>query len=353
MTETGKYKDTVNLPQTDFDMRANAIKREPEIQTFWAENNIYSRLSQENPGELFILHDGPPYANGSLHIGHALNKILKDIINRYQLLQGRKVRYVAGWDCHGLPIELKVLQAMKSPERQNLTPLQLRQKAKDFALAAVREQLSSFKRYGIWSDWDHPYLTLQPEYEAAQIGVFGRMYLKGYIYRGLKPVHWSPSSKTALAEAELEYPEGHFSRSIYTVFQVIKVSEKLKSVLAPFMPDLALAVWTTTPWTIPGNLAIAVNGSLNYAVVEVLPNEISLFHHKYLIVATDLVPRLTTILNVDLRVQVSFSGEDLEHTIYCHPLFDRESPVPSTSIQSWVFLDQTLKTIIFIVLLIK
>ncbi|MFB2647135.1 isoleucine--tRNA ligase [Raphidiopsis sp. BLCC-F218] len=327
MTETGKYKDTVNLPQTDFDMRANAIKREPEIQTFWAENNIYSRLSQENPGELFILHDGPPYANGSLHIGHALNKILKDIINRYQLLQGRKVRYVAGWDCHGLPIELKVLQAMKSPERQNLTPLQLRQKAKDFALAAVREQLSSFKRYGIWSDWDHPYLTLQPEYEAAQIGVFGRMYLKGYIYRGLKPVHWSPSSKTALAEAELEYPEGHVSRSIYTVFPVIKVSEKLKSVLAPFMPDLALAVWTTTPWTIPGNLAIAVNGSLNYAVVEVLPNEISLFHHKYLIVATDLVPRLTTILNVDLRVQVSFSGEDLEHTIYRHPLFDRESPV--------------------------
>ncbi|MCZ2202125.1 isoleucine--tRNA ligase [Cylindrospermopsis raciborskii] len=327
MTETGKYKDTVNLPQTDFDMRANAIKREPEIQTFWAENNIYSRLSQENPGELFILHDGPPYANGSLHIGHALNKILKDIINRYQLLQGRKVRYVAGWDCHGLPIELKVLQAMKSPERQNLTPLQLRQKAKDFALAAVREQLSSFKRYGIWSDWDHPYLTLQPEYEAAQIGVFGRMYLKGYIYRGLKPVHWSPSSKTALAEAELEYPEGHVSRSIYTVFPVIKVSEKLKSVLAPFMPDLALAVWTTTPWTIPGNLAIAVNGSLNYAVVEVLPNENSLFHHKYLIVSTDLVPRLTTILNVDLRVQASFSGEDLEHTIYRHPLFDRESPV--------------------------
>ncbi len=308
-------------------MRANAIKREPEIQTFWAENNIYSRLSQENPGELFILHDGPPYANGSLHIGHALNKILKDIINRYQLLQGRKVRYVAGWDCHGLPIELKVLQAMKSPERQNLTPLQLRQKAKDFALAAVREQLSSFKRYGIWSDWDHPYLTLQPEYEAAQIGVFGRMYLKGYIYRGLKPVHWSPSSKTALAEAELEYPEGHVSRSIYTVFPVIKVSEKLKSVLAPFMPDLALAVWTTTPWTIPGNLAIAVNGSLNYAVVEVLPNENSLFHHKYLIVSTDLVPRLTTILNVDLRVQASFSGEDLEHTIYRHPLFDRESPV--------------------------
>jgi isoleucyl-tRNA synthetase len=134
VTATGNYKDTVNLPKTQFDMRANAIKREPELQKFWAEQQIYERLSQNNPGELFILHDGPPYANGSLHIGHALNKILKDIINKYQLLQGRKVRYVPGWDCHGLPIELKVLQKMKQPERQNLTALELRRKARDFAL---------------------------------------------------------------------------------------------------------------------------------------------------------------------------------------------------------------------------
>ncbi|WYM01676.1 MAG: isoleucine--tRNA ligase [Gloeotrichia echinulata CP02] len=328
MTESGSYKDTVNLPKTNFDMRANAIKREPEIQKFWSENQIFDRLSQNNPGELFILHDGPPYANGSLHIGHALNKILKDIINRYQLLQGRKVRYVPGWDCHGLPIELKVLQNMKSAERQNLTPLQLRQKAKQFAQETVKEQSQSFQRYGVWGDFTHPYLTLQPEYEAAQIGVFGEMFLKGYIYRGLKPVHWSPSSKTALAEAELEYPEGHTSRSIYAAFPVTSLSEALKPTLGEYLPDLGVAIWTTTPWTIPGNLAVAVNGDLNYAVVEVSRRDAEAQRgFKYLIVAADLVERLSATIASDLTVKATFKGKDLEHTTYRHPLFDRESPV--------------------------
>ncbi|MBD2301735.1 isoleucine--tRNA ligase [Nostoc sp. FACHB-190] len=328
MTETGSYKDTVNLPKTNFEMRANAIKREPEIQKFWADNQIFERLSQENPGELFILHDGPPYANGSLHIGHALNKILKDIINRYQLLQGRKVRYVPGWDCHGLPIELKVLQNLKSAERQSLTPLQLRQKAKEFALATVDDQRQNFKRYGVWGDWDNPYLTLKPEYEAAQIGVFGQMYLKGYIYRGLKPVHWSPSSKTALAEAELEYPEGHTSRSIYAAFPVTGLAEAVKSVLGEYLPELGVAVWTTTPWTIPGNLAVAVNGELNYAVVEVSRRDAEAQRgFKYLIVAADLVERLAATISAELTVKATFKGKELEHTTYRHPLYDRESPV--------------------------
>ncbi|ALF56123.1 isoleucyl-tRNA synthase [Nostoc piscinale CENA21] len=328
MTETGSYKDTVNLPKTNFEMRANAIKREPEIQKFWADNQIFERLSQENPGELFILHDGPPYANGSLHIGHALNKILKDIINRYQLLQGRKVRYVPGWDCHGLPIELKVLQNLKSAERQSLTPLQLRQKAKEFALATVDDQRKSFKRYGVWGDWDNPYLTLKPEYEAAQIGVFGQMVLKGYIYRGLKPVHWSPSSKTALAEAELEYPEGHTSRSIYAAFPVTGLSEATQSALGEYQSELGVAVWTTTPWTIPGNLAVAVNGDLNYAVVEVLRKDAEVQRgFKYLIVAADLVERLAATISAELTVKATFKGKELEHTTYRHPLYDRESPV--------------------------
>ncbi|MEH1967774.1 isoleucine--tRNA ligase [Nostoc sp.] len=326
MTESGSYKDTVNLPKTNFEMRANAIKREPEIQKFWEENKIYDRLSKNNPGELFILHDGPPYANGSLHIGHALNKILKDIINRYQLLQGRKVRYVPGWDCHGLPIELKVLQNMKSAERQNLTPLQLRQKAKEFGLATVNDQRQNFKRYGIWGDWDNPYLTLKPEYEAAQIGVFGQMFLKGYIYRGLKPVHWSPSSKTALAEAELEYPEGHVSRSIYAAFPVTSLAEAVKPLLAEYLSDLGVAIWTTTPWTIPGNLAVAVNADLNYAVVEVSQSEAQ-SNFKYLIVAADLVERLSSTLGLELTLKATFKGNDLEHTTYRHPLFDRESPI--------------------------
>ncbi|WP_414753410.1 isoleucine--tRNA ligase [Anabaena sp. CCY 9910] len=328
MTETGSYKDTVNLPKTNFDMRANAIKREPEIQKFWEENKIFERLSQNNPGELFILHDGPPYANGSLHIGHALNKILKDIINRYQLLQGRKVRYVPGWDCHGLPIELKVLQNLKSAERQNLTPLQLRQKAKEFALATVDDQRQNFQRYGVWGDWDHPYLTLKPEYEAAQIGVFGQMVLKGYIYRGLKPVHWSPSSKTALAEAELEYPEGHTSRSIYAAFPVTSLAEAAKPLLGEYLPDLGVAIWTTTPWTIPGNLAVAVNGDLNYAVVEVSRiGAETQSNFKYLIVAADLVERLAATISAQLTVKATFKGKELEHTTYRHPLYDRESPV--------------------------
>nr|WP_236117182.1 isoleucine--tRNA ligase [Hassalia byssoidea] len=322
-------------------MRANAVKREPEIQKFWSENKIYDRLSQENPGDLFILHDGPPYANGSLHIGHALNKILKDIINRYQLLRGRKVRYVPGWDCHGLPIELKVLQNMKSAERQNLTPLQLRQKAKEFALAAVDDQRNSFKRYGVWGDWDHPYLTLKPEYEAAQIGVFGEMVLKGYIYRGLKPVHWSPSSHTALAEAELEYPEGHTSRSIYAAFKMVSLSDAVKAALGEFLPELGVAIWTTTPWTIPGNLAVALNPDLNYAVVEVsrrgedtsvggsadLKNVSVAETQRYLIVAEDLVERLSATLGSDLTVKATVKGKDLEHSTYRHPLYDRESPI--------------------------
>lgn len=346
VTESGSYKDTVNLPKTNFEMRANAIKREPEIQKFWEENKIYDRLFENNPGELFILHDGPPYANGSLHIGHALNKILKDIINRYQMLQGRKVRYVPGWDCHGLPIELKVLQNMKSAERQNLTPLQLRQKAKEFGLATVNDQRNNFKRYGIWGDWENPYLTLKPEYEAAQIGVFGQMFLKGYIYRGLKPVHWSPSSKTALAEAELEYPEGHVSRSIYAAFAITSLAEAVKPLLAEYQSDLGVAIWTTTPWTIPGNLAVAVNADLNYAVVEVEPHpptpspqagrgseEVASergtegVRFRYLIVAADLVERLSSTLGVELTVKATFKGNDLEHTTYRHPLYDRESPI--------------------------
>jgi isoleucyl-tRNA synthetase len=324
VTEAKTYKDTVNLPQTKFDMRANAVKREPELQQFWAEQQIYERLSQENPGELFILHDGPPYANGALHIGHALNKILKDIINRYQLLQGRKVRYVPGWDCHGLPIELKVLQEMKQEERKQLTPLQLRHKARDFAVKTVEQQSQDFQRYGVWGDWAHPYLTLKPEYEAAQIGVFGQMVLKGYIYRGRKPVHWSPSSKTALAEAELEYPEEHTSRSLYAAFEMTDLASTVPAEWQTYLPALGVAIWTTTPWTIPANLAVSVNPELTYAVVETAEDSIK---YKYLIVAADLVERLSATLGVNLTVKGTVKGAALEHSTYRHPLFDRQSEI--------------------------
>jgi isoleucyl-tRNA synthetase len=328
VTATGSYKNTVNLPQTKFDMRANAVIREPELQKFWADEQIFERLSQSNPGEIFVLHDGPPYANGALHMGHALGKILKDTINRYQLLKGRKVRYVPGWDCHGLPIELKVIQDMKPEERQNLTPLALRQKAAEFALKTVEEQKLCFQRMGVWAEWSKPYLTLQPEYEAAQIGVFGQMVLKGYIYRGLKPVHWSPSSKTALAEAELEYPEGHVSRSIFAAFKVTHITDAAKAVLEPFQDDLAVAIWTTTPWTIPANLAVAVNPELSYAIVEVSGREDRQYSGcKYAIIAADMVDGLAAKLNLNLTPKSVIRGSELEHCTYKHPLYDRVSPV--------------------------
>jgi len=319
------YKDTLNLLQTPFHMRANAKVREPELQAFWAEKRIYERLSRENPGEPFTLHDGPPYANGALHVGHALNKILKDIINKTALLQGRKAVFVPGWDCHGLPIELKVLQGLSSSERQALTPGSLREKAHAYALEQVEAQKSGFRRWGIWGDWDAPYLTLQKNYEAAQIGVFGRMVLAGHIYRGLKPVHWSPSSRTALAEAELDYPDGHTSPSIYVAFPVVGLPDGLERKLGPAARELAVAIWTTTPWTLPANLAVSVNGNLDYAVCRVEGEAAAGASH--LVVAAELVDTLQTTLERGLTEVVRLKGAELEGLTYRHPLLERTSPV--------------------------
>jgi len=260
------FASTILLPETGFSQRANAVVREPEIQKFWKEQDLYNKLSTSASGERFVLHDGPPYANGDLHCGHALNKILKDFINRKQALNGKQVHYVPGWDCHGLPIELKVLQMMNSKERQGLTPVALREKATNYAKQTVEAQSISFQRYGIFGDFEHPYMTLQPEFESAQIRVFGEMFKKGFIFRGRKPVHWSPSSKTALAEAELEYPEGHISKSIYVAFEVTEPSKALAEYHSESDP-IKVAVWTTTPWTMPANLAVAVNPELSYSVV--------------------------------------------------------------------------------------
>jgi isoleucyl-tRNA synthetase len=287
--EKNAYATTILLPETQFSLRANAQVREPEIQQFWNSYDLYNKLStaaEASKAPRFVLHDGPPYANGDLHIGHALNKILKDIINRYQILQGKQVHYVPGWDCHGLPIELKVLQTMSDNERANMTPVDLRRRASIYAKDTVTKQSTSFQRYGIYGDFQKPYLTLDPTFEAAQIGVFGEMFKKGYIFRGRKPVHWSPSSRTALAEAELEYPEGHVSKSIYVAFDVETPSTALQKWFDQGVTDktktLKVAIWTTTPWTIPANLAVAVNPALSYAIVD---------HEDTgkLIVATDLV----------------------------------------------------------------
>ena len=214
-----EYKNTLKLPQTDFPMRASLVQREPERLAKWYADSLYEQIQKRREGaERFLLHDGPPFANGDVHIGTALNKILKDFILKYQTMRGKHVPYVPGWDCHGLPIELKVLQQINDKNKKikkktgemppPLTPLQLRERAAQFAQETVENQRESFKRYGVWADWDQPYLTLQPAYEAAQLRVFAAMFKRGSIYRGLKPVWYSPSSRTALAEAELEYPDG-------------------------------------------------------------------------------------------------------------------------------------------------
>jgi isoleucyl-tRNA synthetase len=328
--EPGRYKDSVNLPKTKFDMRANALQREPEIQAFWTEQQTYQTLADSNPGDPFVIHDGPPYANGDLHVGHALNKILKDIINKYQLLRGRKVRFVPGWDCHGLPIELKVLQSLKPEEKQALTPIAIRKKAAGFAKETIDKQRASFKTYGVWADWDHPYVTLDPAYEAAQINVFGQMFLKGFIYRGLKPVYWSPSSRTALAEAELEYPDVHISPSMFAAFEMRSLSEPLRGPLDEFLGDLGVTIWTTTPWTIPANLAVAVNADLAYSVVKVGPGpegNANPTKFAYWLVAQELVESLAEKFGVTLTVQASVMGKLLEHCTYKHPLLDRLSPI--------------------------
>ena len=331
------YKDTLNLLQTPFSMRANAKVREREIQAFWAELQLYERLSQHNPGESFTLHDGPPYANGALHVGHALNKILKDIINKTALLQGKRARFIPGWDCHGLPIELKVLQGLKSSERAELTPVTLRQKAHAYALEQVEGQKAGFRRWGIWADWDQPYLTLQKSYEAAQIGVFGAMVLAGHIYRGLKPVHWSPSSRTALAEAELEYPDGHTSPSVFVAFPAVQLPDALATQLstAGLSPDaaiaaggLAVAIWTTTPWTLPANLAVSVNERLDYAICAVSARgENTAPAASHLVVAAELRESLEASLGLELQPLLSVKGADLEGIVYRHPLLERTSAV--------------------------
>ncbi|KAJ8491435.1 hypothetical protein OPV22_013156 [Ensete ventricosum] len=342
--QEGKYKHTVDLPKTTFGLRANAVVREPEIQKLWEDHHVFKRVADRNTGGSFVLHDGPPYANGSLHMGHALNKILKDIINRYKLLLNYKVSFVPGWDCHGLPIELKVLQSMDEDTRRELKPLKLRQKAAKFAKDTVNIQMKSFKRFGVWADWDRPYLTLSPEYEAAQIEVFGQMALRGYIYRGRKPVHWSPSSCTALAEAELEYPEGHISRSIYATFKITSAPPPSCHMLEEFFPELCLAIWTTTPWTIPANAAVAVNAKLEYVVAEVhhALEEATISEKKqtkagrflkiserkpFVIVASELVPMLESKWGVKLVVKKAFLGSTLENCRYVHPLNGKECPV--------------------------
>jgi len=311
------YAKTLNLPQTDFPMRANLPEREPELLKYWEDKRIYQeKLKAAANKPKFILHDGPPYANGNIHIGHALNKILKDIIIKYKSLQGFCTPYIPGWDTHGLPIEHAAIKIL-GLNRHELDPLALRMECKNYALKYVDIQREDFKRLGVGADWDNSYVTLKPEYEAKQIEVFGEMAQKGHIYKGLKSVYWCTSCETALAEAEIEYAEKK-SHSIYVKFPLVDDKGQLPTGIDAV--NVYAIIWTTTPWTMPANVAIAINPELEYSWVEV--------NGEVYLLASELVATVMKVNNlVDYSVLGSAKGSALEGMVFAHPFMDRQSPI--------------------------
>ncbi|KAM4861959.1 LOW QUALITY PROTEIN: isoleucine--tRNA ligase, mitochondrial [Thomomys bottae] len=319
----GKYRETVLLPKTGFPMKLLGRQQpdvELEIQQKCGFSELYSWQRKRKVKKEFCLHDGPPYANGDPHVGHALNKILKDIANRFHMMRGSKIHFVPGWDCHGLPIELKVLSELGG-RAQNLSAMEIREKARSFAQAAIEKQKAAFTRWGIMADWNDCYHTFDREYEAKQLRIFYQMYDKGLIYRSYKPVFWSPSSRTALAEAELEYNPEHVSRSVYVKFPLLEPSPKLAP-LADGSSPISVLIWTTQPWTIPANQAVCYMPEAKYALVKCTTSG------DLYIVAADKVAAVSSTLDTTFEVISTFEGVDLENGTCSHPLIpDRVSPL--------------------------
>ena len=305
------YAKTLNLPKTSFKMKANLAQKEPLTLRDWKKAEIYEKSLKEG-APFFVLHDGPPYANGDIHIGHALNKILKDIILKYKRLRGYNAPYIPGWDTHGLPIEWKIMEEL-GEKAKNMTPLQIRQECKKYALKWVEKQKEGFKRLGILGNWDNPYVTLRPEYEAEQLKVFKEIYENGYIYKGLKPVYWSPTTETALAEAEIEYKDVT-SHSIYVKFEGEKdLTDKLG------VDEASILIWTTTPWTLPANLGVFLHPEFDYGLYKTEKGN--------LVVAKDLAEDVFKTLDLSYELLKEFKGTELEYTHYQHPFLDRKGLV--------------------------
>ncbi|WP_339263932.1 isoleucine--tRNA ligase [Solibacillus sp. FSL W7-1472] len=306
-----EYKDTLLMPKTDFPMRGGLPTKEPQVQAQWDEmdiNKLVLERTKDRPH--YLLHDGPPYANGDIHIGHALNKVIKDMINRQKSMSGFHVPYIPGWDTHGLPIEQALTN--KGVKRKEMSVAEFRELCEKYAYEQIENQKSQFRRLGVRGDWANPYITLKPEFEARQIEVFGKMAEKGYIYKGLKPVYWSPSSESALAEAEIEYKDVE-SYSIYVAFGI----KDSKGVVPA---DAKFVIWTTTPWTIPANLGISVNPEFTYVVVETNGS-------KY-IVAKDLLEKLSATFGwEDVQIVQEVQGEQLDMIVAEHPIYKRDSLV--------------------------
>jgi len=305
------YKDTLLMPKTDFPMRGNLPNKEPKMQEEWEEDNLYQLVQKRTEGRpLFVLHDGPPYANGDIHMGHALNKVLKDFIVKYKSMAGFHAPYVPGWDTHGLPIETALEK--RKVNRKKMSTAEFRRRCAEYAMGQIDNQRAQFKQLGVRGDWENPYITLDNEYEAAQIEVFGAMAKKGYIYKGLKPIYWSPSSESALAEAEIEYQDKR-SPSIYVTFDVKDGGDLLSG-------DEKFVIWTTTPWTLPANLAIALHPDLNYVVVEVNGGKF--------VVAEQLLETVAQAVDwEDYSIVKTFKGVEADRLVAKHPFYDRESMI--------------------------
>ncbi|UXV60499.1 isoleucine--tRNA ligase [Lactococcus cremoris] len=304
-----KIKDTLNLGKTAFPMRAGLPNKEPNWQKDWSDATLYEKRQELNEGKpSFILHDGPPYANGNIHLGHSLNKISKDIIVRYKSMAGFRAPYVPGWDTHGLPIEQQLAKA--GMKRKEMDLLDYLEECRKYAMKQVDMQRSDFKSLGVLADWDRPYLTLLPEYEAAQIRVFGKMAEKGYIYKGQKPIYWSPSSESSLAEAEIEYQDVR-SASIFVTFKAKDTKGKLPE-------DVEFVIWTTTPWTIPSNLGIFAHPDYDYSVVAV--------NNRKFVIASEMLEAVAEKLEWENpEVLQTLKGSDLEYMVAKHPFYDRET----------------------------
>lgn len=309
--EKKDYKSTLNMPQTDFSMKADLNIKEPQFLNFWLDNNIYQQaLAKNKNNESFILHDGPPYANGSLHTGHALNKILKDIVIRYKTMCGFYSPYIPGWDTHGLPIENKILSEMKL-SHTNISIIELRKKAAQYALEQIEIQKSQFQKLQLFTDFKKIYKTLDKSYEIEQLKLFYSLYQKGLIYKGLKPVYWSPTSQSALAEAEVEYQE-HRSPSIFVKFKVME-----SDVLSP---NDYLIIWTTTPWTLIANSGVAINKDFDYSLIK--------YNNENHLIATDLIHKLIKEWEwSDFEIIKNIKGKDLINTKYISPINNNISPV--------------------------
>ncbi len=296
------YKDTLKMPKTEFPMRGNLPENEALMREEWERMDLYNKMKEKNKNGLsFVLHDGPPYANGDIHVGHALNKTIKDFINRYKFMTGYNVTYIPGWDTHGLPTEQAVTNS--GVDRKTMSKLEFRKLCKEFASKQVEKQMDGFKRLNVLADWEHPYITYQKEFEASQIRVFAEMVKKGLIFKGMKPVYWSPSSESALAEAEIEYKDRK-DASIYVAFPVKDGNDVLN-------PKDNLVIWTTTPWTIPGNTGICVNEDFDYVKVKV--------GEKFYVVAKELLKSLSELFEWTDVLEVStFKGRDIVGLEYDH-----------------------------------